>query len=289
MRKIIYLLLALGLFTACTKEIDFDFNEIDPIVVIEGHISNEGCMVVVSRSRSVNDATHAHCLEGAIVTITGNGSTIALTYDVEKDCYYSSVTGVPGNTYQLSVDFEGKHYEATSLMPSQAPIVSSEFMWMPMMNERWLSYEMWAKDPNPDQRNYLWFRMYRFSSHPHFEGKPQTEPYTWDLFDDRGCPPGTIFMDMVTVSEKMMNDDEKENWKWIFYDGDRITAELITVDRTVYNYLCELRASQYGRGANPHSNISGGCLGFFAAESVSHTDTIVFYRDKVPNYDKNSN
>ena len=43
-------------------------------------------------------------------------------------------------------------------------------------------------------------------------------------FDDRGCPPGTIFMDMVTVSEKMMNDDDKENWKWIFYDGDRITA-----------------------------------------------------------------
>lgn len=82
---------------------------------------------------------------------------------------------------QLSVDFEGKHYEATSLMPSQAPIVSSEFMWMPMMNERWLSYEMWAKDPNPDQRNYLWFRMHRFSSHPHFEGKPQTEPYTWDF------------------------------------------------------------------------------------------------------------
>ena len=50
----------------------------------------------------------------------------------------------------------------------------------------------------------------------------------------------------------------------------------------------ELVTNQYGRGANPHSNISGGCLGFFAAESVSHTDTIVFYRDKVPNYDKNS-
>ena len=72
---------------------------------------------------------------------------------------------------------------------------------------------------------------------------------------------------MVTVSEKMMDEDEKENWKWILYDGDRITVELMTVDRTVHNYLSELRASQQGSGANPHSRMSGL---FCGDEHIAH-------------------
>lgn len=274
------------LFTACKKEIDFDFNEIDPIVVIEGKVTNEGSTVVISKSHSVMTAERMHCLEGAVVTITGNGTTTPLQYDAEKDCYYSSLTGVPGVTYRLSVDFEGKHYGGTSQMQKQAPIISSEFMWMFMMNERMLSYEIWAEDPEPDQRNYYWARMVRESSHPHFAGQPQPQLYVWDSFDDRGCPPGKVFADMVTVSEQQMKDDEKDYWKWILYDGDRITVEMMTVDRTVHDYLRELKASQQGNGANPHSNITGGCLGYFVATSISRTDTIVFERDSLKDLER---
>ena len=281
MKKILYMLLAVMSLTACKKEIDFDFNEIDPIVVIEGKVTNEGSTVVICRSRSVMTAERVHCLEGAIVTVTGNGTTTPLLYDAEKDCYYSELTGVPGVTYQLSVDFEGKHYEATSQMQAQAPILSYEFFWLRMMNERMLSFEMWAQDPDPNQRTYYWFRMLRKSSNPHFANSPQTEPYDWDSFDDRGCPPGKVFVDVVTVTEQQMKDDEEDYWKWILYDGDRITVELMTVDRTVHNYLCELKASQHGNGANPHSNITGGCLGYFVATSISRTETIVFDRNSL--------
>lgn len=281
MKKILYMLLAVMSLTACKKEIDFDFNEIDPIVVIEGKVTNEGSTVVIGRSRSVMTAECVHCLEGAIVTVTGNGTTTPLLYDAEKDCYYSELTGVPGVTYQLSVDFEGKHYEATSQMQAQAPILSYEFFWLRMMNERMLSFEMWAQDPDPNQRTYYWFRMLRKSSNPHFANSPQTEPYDWDSFDDRGCPPGKVFVDVVTVTEQQMKDDEEDYWKWILYDGDRITVELMTVDRTVHDYLCELKASQHGNGANPHSNITGGCLGYFVATSISRTETIVFDRNSL--------
>ena len=281
MKKLLYMLLAVMSLTACKKEIDFDFNEIDPIVVIEGKVTNEGSTVVISRSRSVMTAERVHCLQGAIVTVTGNGTTTPLLYDAEKDCYYSELAGVPGVTYQLSVDFEGKHYEATSQMQAQAPILSYEFFWLRMMNERMLSFEMWAQDPEPNQRTYYWFRMLRKSSNPHFANSPQTEPYDWDSFDDRGCPPGKVFVDVVTVSEQQMKDDEEDYWKWILYDGDRITVELMTVDRTVHDYLRELKASQQGNGANPHSNITGGCLGYFVATSISRTETIVFDRSSL--------
>lgn len=278
MRKILYMILAAMLLTACKKEIDFDFNEIDPVVVIVGKVSNEGSTVTISRSRSVTNPERAHCLPGALVTISCNGTTTALTYDMAKDAYYASLTGIPGETYQLSVDFEGRHYEGSSQMPKLAPIISSEFMWMSMLGERMLCYELWAVDPNPSQRDYLWFQMHRTSKHPHFVGKLMTEPFSWNVFDDRGCPPGTILRDMMSVSERTMDKDEEENWKRILYEGDSVYAQLMTIDRTVYEYLSALRAGQNGSGANPRSNITGGCLGYFAALSISRTDTIEFHR-----------
>jgi hypothetical protein len=85
---------------------------------------------------------------------------------------------------------------------------------------------------------------------------------------------------MVTTSEKNMDKDEEEHWKSILYDGDSITCQLMTIDRPIYDYFSSLRAGQRG-GANPHTNISGGCLGYFAAGSITRTDTIVFRRSSI--------
>jgi hypothetical protein len=156
---------------------------------------------------------------------------------------------------------------------------------MPMMGERMLCYEMTGVDPQPDVRNYYWFRMHRLSHHPHLKDKRQTAPFSWDLFDDRGCPPGTIIMDWMLMSEKKMDEDDEKDWDRILYDGDRVTVTLMAVDPKVYNYLSELGSGQY-HGANPHSNISGGCLGYFAAGSITHADTIVFSRDNIEDYHK---
>lgn len=280
MKKLLYLTTCFLLLTACTKEIDFDFHDDDPMVVIEGKVTNEGRTVIISRSRSVNDSVRSHCLPGASVTISDGTTATVLAYDTATDSYHSTIPGMANKTYQLSVDFEGQHYEATATMPNAAPITSSEFQWIKMMDQRMLCYEMWAVDPEPDVRNYYWFQMKRISHHPHFEGKSQTEPFGWDLFDDRGCPPGTLFMDWIITSEQAMDDDEEKDWKSLLYDGDSISLNLMTVDPQVYNYLYELRSGQ-NNGANPRSNISGGCLGYFAACSVTHSDTIVFHRDNV--------
>ena len=82
-----------------------------------------------------------------------------------------------------------------------------------------------------------------------------------------------------------MDEDDEKDWDRILYDGDRVTVTLMAVDPKVYNYLSELGSGQY-HGANPHSNISGGCLGYFAAGSITHADTIVFSRDNIEDYHK---
>ena len=266
--------------TACKKEIDFDFHEVEPVVVIEGQVTNEGSSVIITQSRSVTDSVHPRCLQGAVVTITADGSTTPLPYDAASDSYCSPMAGVAGTTYQLSVDLGGRHYEASAFMPASAPILSADFYWMTVIDQRMLVYELWATDPYPSERNHYWYRIDRISHHPHFEGKRNTEPYRWSVRDDRGCPPGKLFIDIVTTTEKVMDEDEEDNWKSILYDGDTITCQLMTIDRPVYDYFSSLRAGQSG-GANPRSNITGGCLGYFAAGSVTRSDTIVFRRNSV--------
>lgn len=280
MRKILFIILSVVALTSCKKEIDFDFNEIEPLVVIEGRVTNEGSKVLITPSRSVTDSIHPRCLQGATVTISAEGNTIILPYDEASDSYYSPFSGVAGTTYQLSVDYDGHHYEASALMMEPAPIISADFYWMTMLDERMLVYELWALDPYPSQRNQYWYRIDRITHHPHFEGKRMTEPYRWGILDDRGCPPGYVFLDMMSASEKTMDKDEEDRWKSILYDGDSITCQLMTIDRPVYDYFSSLRAGQSG-GANPRTNISGGCLGYFAAGSVTRTDTIVFRRSNV--------
>ena len=66
---------------ACEKEIDFDYNEVEPIVMIEGRVTNEGTEVLVTRSRSVYDPVKPFGLEGAEVTVSADGQQDRLTYD----------------------------------------------------------------------------------------------------------------------------------------------------------------------------------------------------------------
>ncbi len=280
MRKILFCLFTICCFTACKKEIDFDYDEIAPIVVVEGRVTNEGTMVMITKSRSVTDSVKGRCLPGALVNITSNGVNATINYDQEAQCYYSPLKGKAGETYQLTVDFEGHHYEGLAIMPATAPILSTEFFWFSMLDERMVVYEMWAIDPDSTERNYYWFRMDRISHHPHFEVKKQKKPYAWNVFDDRGTPPGLVYRDIICMTERMIEEDDEENWDHILYDGDTITFQLMTIDRPTYNYYTSLRSGQSG-GANPKSNLTGGCLGYFTAGSVSHADTLVFHHNTI--------
>ena len=78
----------------------------------------------------------------------------------------------------------------------------------------------------------------------------------------------------------MAEEDKEENWDYILYEGDTITCQLMSIDRATYDYLTSLHAGQ-SNGANPRSNLIGGCLGYFTAGSVTHADTLVFHYDAI--------
>lgn len=283
-------LLMLLLLTGCKKVIDFDYNEIAPIVVVEGRVTNEGTEIVVTKSRSVTDSVRGRCLQGAVVTVSSDGVSETIPYDVLSLSYRSSLKGTPGKTYRLTVDFEGQRYEGEAVMHAAAPILSAEFIWFSVLDERMVVYEMWARDFAPDERNYYWYRMNRITHHPHFKDRKNMEvgdrivergkAYMWNVCDDRGNPQGLLYRDIFCMSERAAEEDEEENWDRILYEGDTVTFQLMTIDRATYDYFSSLRTGQ-GGGANPRSNLTGGCMGYFTAGSVTRADTLVFSYDAI--------
>ena len=278
----LYILLLLLLTLSCQKEIELDYRDIEPVVSIEGRVTNEQVYVLITRTRSMNDSVKSRGIGGAVVTISSEDGTEQLVYDV-RDGYYrpaSGMKGVPGRTYRLDVTLDGHQYAATSTMPRQAPIVSTQFIWQSLLDNGMLMYEMWASDPEPDVRNYYWYRVDRRAKDPKVRQKQGTDAYRWSSFDDRGAINARIYRDIMCVNEEMMDgqDIEDDQLKSILFDGDTITLQLMTIDRAMFEYYQSLSVGQR-MGANPISNISGGCLGYFAAGSVSHADTVIYNKN----------
>lgn len=278
----LYTLLLLLLTLSCQKEIELDYRDIEPVVSIEGRVTNEQVYVLITRTRSINDSVKSRGIGGAVVTISSEDGTEQLVYDA-RDGYYrpaSGMKGVPGRTYRLDVTLDGHQYAASSTMPRQAPIVSTQFIWQSLLDNGMLMYEMWASDPEPDVRNYYWYRVDRRAKDPKVRQKQGTDAYRWSSFDDRGAINARIYRDIMCVNEEMMDgqDIEDDQLKSILFDGDTITLQLMTIDRAMFEYYQSLSVGQR-MGANPISNISGGCLGYFAAGSVSHADTVIYNKN----------
>lgn len=278
----LYTLLLLLLTLSCQKEIELDYRDIEPVVSIEGRVTNEQVYVLITRTRSMNDSVKSRGIGGAVVTISSEDGTEQLVYDA-RDGYYrpaSGMKGVPGRTYRLDVTLDGHQYAASSTMPRQAPIVSAQFIWQSLLDNGMLMYEMWASDPEPDVRNYYWYRVDRRAKDPKVRQKQGTDAYRWSSFDDRGAINARIYRDIMCVNEEMMDgqDIEDDQLKSILFDGDTITLQLMTIDRAMFEYYQSVSVGQR-MGANPISNISGGCLGYFAAGSVSHADTVIYNKN----------
>ena len=280
MKRLLHIAALLLLLTACQKEIDINYHDVSPVVTIEGRITNEQTYVLITRTRSMEDSVKSRGISGATVLISSDSLSEQLVYDSGTGYYQSpsGMKGVPGHTYHLTVQLDGHQYEATSTMPQPATIISAEFVSQPFLANEVLMYEMWAVDPEPDERNYFWYRMDRHSPDPQVRLKQGQEPYRWNTFDDRGSLAGRIYRDVFCVDEEMMDgvDIEEEFLKSVLFDGDTITFQLMAIDRPTFEYYQSLGVGQR-MGANPTSNISGGCLGYFTAGSVTRADTVIYH------------
>ncbi len=249
--------------TSCEKVIDVDLKNVEPKIVIEGIVDNSGrpAMVKITKSVSFSNTAAAPTVSGAIVKITNDaGSVFTLAETATGKYTNASLQGQVGKSYTLTVQNAGVTYMAKSTIPRPAPIdtIYQETVQLPTITPG-------AATSNGKIVSLVYTDIVGFGDNAHvvqtINGNVDNTLIVGDdQFADAGNTPFQLYPNKNTKLKT----------------GDIVKVELRFIDKTIFRYLLGIQEIQQGNSvpANPDSNFSGGCLGFFSAHT-SETKTIV--------------
>jgi hypothetical protein len=231
--------------------------------VIEGVVTDQpgGSSVTITQTKDFSSNNTFVGVSGAAVTIENNGTSYLLTESSPGVYTNSGLMGVPGNTYQMSVALDGVLYTAASTMPN--PIVGMDSMYVGsgrLTNKRYVTVVY--TDPAGIPNYYRWVQF--------VNGRQEKTVF---LADDE-------FTDGLTIKDQLDFNNDTNDPNRDISTGDSVRVDMINIDSTVYQYWYALQRNADGSGqsaspANPASNISGGCLGYFSAQGVRSKSMLI--------------
>jgi len=248
--SLVGIILSSLLCIGCEKVIDLNLKQADPVIVIEGTISDQENIHEVHISNTVAFSTEgtANPVTGASVSIREEQGNARYFKEVAPGVYrIVNYLAYPGRTYHLKVVLQNQTYEASSLMPLPVPIDSIGTVWSSFLGNQDKQVGLIYRDP-PDESNYYHYLMW-------VNGVPSRQIF--------------IYNDKYTNGKQVQRNLTDENI--ILKTGDEVEIEQQSVDEAVYTYFNGL-ANNSGSAvapANPISNFSNGALGYFSAYSVS--------------------
>jgi hypothetical protein len=249
------ILVGLGL-SGCTKVIDVDLDDAEPNYVIEGEVNGGETIHTISISKTVDFTADNNfpAVSNALVTLQDNMGNIEILTEAEPGKYKTSnLEGVEGRTYTLTVSVDGKQFSSTSTMPSQVfidTVVFIEGFFGPTKGKLPVPLR---QDP-AGIKNY-----YRFLQYKNGE-----KDKAIIIQDDE-------FSDGIVSEQPLFGQLES------FQAEDTCKITLFCIDKYVHKYFFSLSQNSGGSAspANPISNISGGCLGYFTAQTKQTVEIIV--------------
>ena len=255
----IYFLLALSglVLSSCTRVIDIDLNSKAPQIVIEGKINNEAGPYQIKISKTVNfsETNKFPAVTNALVIVTDNIGTVDTLVQPEQGVYQTSkVIGTPGRTYTLKVAIDGRSFVSICKMPEVTNLDSLYLTKNPFdFGSELKSVSVPVFIDKSGVNNY-----YRF-----IEYHNNKKISDLQLLDDK-------FADGSYIENPLFNGTDEER-----VINDSITVEMLCLDKAVYEYFRSIPFSGGPVPANPNSNISGGCLGYFSAFTISRKKIVI--------------
>ena len=251
--KIALFFILLGFFASCTKVIDVDINDKDPKYVIEGFVTlgETTHRVSITKSQNLSESSVTPTVDNAIVVLSddlGNSQTMSLVapgiYEV------SSYPVSEGRTYSLSVNIASEVFVASGKMMQDVVLDTLEtfaFSFGPTSINALVPVR---QDPGGID-NY----------------------YKFNIFANQIAKPG------IFIQEDAFNDGNLM-MEPIFADGiesgDTVNVEMFGIDESVFKYFYTLQQNEQGATpANPTSNFSGGCLGYFSVRTKSVKQIVI--------------
>lgn len=257
---IISSLFILFITTSCEKVINVDIDNSNLRYVIEGQVSTNasiGSEVIISQSKKFDEDNSISGISGATVSIQEVGGNNYTLTEISKGVYKNlNLVGALDKTYNLTVLLNGTTYTASSKMPKSIVTLDTltveSFVFGGTVNKtvrpRYL-------DPLGELNHYI-FRQYQ-------NEKPVK--FVWAFDDD--------ITDGKIVTRPFIRADAE------LKTGDTVRMEMMGIDPAVYKFWYSLNESASGQAnsgapSNPVTNIVGGALGVFSAQTY-HTRSVI--------------
>ncbi|WEK34260.1 MAG: DUF4249 family protein [Candidatus Pseudobacter hemicellulosilyticus] len=261
--KYIISLLSLGfLLVSCEKTVDLKYKSNQSALIIEGNITNEAgpYTVKITRSIPLREKGSYPTVDNAEVSISDNeGHSETLTPQGNGVYHTSTIAGVEGRTYTLTVKTDNQTYTAQSTMPQRVPFDSVKIEPIVFAGETEYNLIPVYTDPIARGNNYrLVLSVNNKLVNQHFVQKDEVKN------------------GVVNTQRLEVNDDDLE-----LKIGDGISIQLQCIDKNValyYTTLMLIGDSGPGGGTtpnNPPNNISNGALGVFSAHTTETRSTTI--------------
>lgn len=262
MKRISSILFIALLITGCEKVVELEYKNNQSKLVIEGNITNEAGPYVVKITRSIKltETGTYPVVDDAEVTISDDaGNSEILTPQGGGRYVTSTLEGVAGRAYTLTVITDNQTYTAQSKMPQLVSFESIKVDEVSIGGEIDRSLIPVYTDPATPGNGYRFVLS--------INGKHINQHL---VLNDK------IRNGLVNTVKLEINDSDENI---ILDPGAEITITMQCVDENVllfYSTLALMMDSGPGGGTtpnNPKNNISNGALGLFSAHTVE-TKTI---------------
>lgn len=250
-------------FSACEEIIEFDVDDADEAIVIEGIVTsnNEPVKVLVSKTTAYFGAPKSNPVSGAIVSLrTEKGraryfeESAPGVYELEK------IDAKSGVWYIMEVQYDSITYTARSFMNDHVKIEEVGISYFDGFGIFDSGYKVstYIRDP-ANVENYYRLKYY-------VNDQPTRDPggitlYSDQLFDGKD----------IGLAQRSI----------VFQETDTLTIELQSLDKAAYDYFSTLEnivgmdIQQSASPANPISNFNNGALGYFSAHSFDRKMLII--------------
>lgn len=263
MKYIPFLLPIILLLWSCEETIEIDLDQAEPLVVIEGLITNEYRQheIKISKTNSFTTNGQTPRVRGASVVVEDSEGSIYEFEENEPGVYRSKAAfaGQIGYTYSMSVEVEGQLFTASDELLPVSPIdsltiqIDEEEALDPEEEGRFYDVLIFVEEPQETVDYYL-IKFYRNGQVENEEGQ-----IVW-VFDDVALGP------------------EIDNLPAPIYYALEDTAriEMYSLSKKAYRHFLELSYNIGNDGgmfssppANVGTNIEGGAIGVFQVSGIS--------------------
>ncbi|HTB52632.1 MAG TPA: DUF4249 domain-containing protein [Ferruginibacter sp.] len=258
--KICSLFFLLSILGSCKKVITLDLGSVPPKYVIEGTITDSvgTAQVLISQTKDFYSNNNFIGITGAIVTVTDDSGVVTTFVATDSGVYQSAtLVGQQNHSYTLNVNIAGQLFSAVSTMPVKVPFDSLFITTDASFGSSKKVANVQYKDPLGKGNSY------RFVEY--INGIEQQTIYAGnDDYTDGN---------KVTIELNNFGADDTTTYNKKIVSGDSVKVDMQCIDKSVYEYWYSLDQSATGSSqsaapGNPVTNMQGGALGYFSANTL---------------------